>query len=438
VDGSDYRGAVETVACGHVAHAAASRVCPHLVAAEEHLDHVRVLTGRGLDYDLACPACDTADEPVSLVTVCEGCVERLDDEAEYGSLTGWRGQPGIGERPEPVDPTVWEWRLPAFHQVIGLAPGVGGAWLALTADGKILVLEPAGEGCTVVAAKTLIPEPDHEPWLKKPLTPRLHASPCGRFAAVVNDYGRYGRVVDLQRGGATTMMLDSGDYRTNIVPFSFVFARHDDRTVVVHRTEWNRLDVSDAETGRLLTDRTHEQMPDKERPPHYLDYFRGRLHLSPDGRWLADDGWVWAPVGLPCSWSLERWLDGNVWESEDGPSWSRLCQRAYRWDSPMCFVGDTLLAISGIGYDDIAMLDGVEIYSVVSEDQVGVFAGPTGQLFADRTRLYAAAAGGLEIWDPVTGHRTGSVPGFMPTCHHRAAGQLAEVRDGVLRRWSTA
>jgi hypothetical protein len=265
----------------------------------------------------------------------------------------------------------------------------------------------------------------------------LHVSGCGRFAAVVNDYGRYGRVLDLRRPGAPVLQLDSGTYRTNLVPFSLVFARHRGRTVVVHRTDWNRVDVHDAETGHLLTDRTHESVPEGQRPAHLLDYFHGRLHVSPDDRWLVDDGWVWAPVGVPIAWSLERWLDGNVWEAEDGPSWQSLCERAYRWDTPMCFVGDSLIAISGIGYDDIAMLDGVRIFSVGTGTEVSTFAGPTGALFADRSRLYSAAPDGLRIWDPVTGHRTGSVPGFVPTCHHRAAGQLAAVRDGVLLRWDT-
>jgi hypothetical protein len=429
---------VETLACGHVAYEAASRVCPHLVRpGDAELDHVRLLTGRRLEFDLVCAECDAAGHQVTLVPVCEGCVGRLNEEAENGSLTGWRGQAGIEERPEPVDRTVVSWRLPAtVGPVIDLAPGSGDTWLALTGEGTITALDPGADRCTTLAAGVLEAEPDHEPWMNKPLTPRLHVSQCGRFAAVVNDYGRRGRVIDLQRGGATTLRLDGGDYRTNLVPFSVVLARHGERVVVVHRTAWNRLDVHDAETGQLLTGRTHETVAEGERPAHYLDYFHGRLHLSPDGRRLADDGWVWAPVGIPVSWSLERWLDGNVWESEDGPSRSLLAWRAYRWDTPMVFTDDGLLAVTGIGYDDIAMLDGVEIFSVATGDPVRAIAGPVGALFADRTRLYAAAPGGLEIWDPVTGHRTGGVPGFVPTCHHRAAGRLAAVRDGMLQWWS--
>jgi hypothetical protein len=34
-------------------------MCRHLPGSEGE-DHVRLLTGRGLDYDLCCPACDRA------------------------------------------------------------------------------------------------------------------------------------------------------------------------------------------------------------------------------------------------------------------------------------------------------------------------------------------------------------------------------------------
>jgi hypothetical protein len=63
------------------------------------------------------------------------------------------------------------------------------------------------------------------------------------------------------------------------------------------------------------------------------------------------------------------------------------------------------------------------------------FAGPSGALFSAGRRLYAAGADGLTIWDPFTGERTGTVPGFVPSHHHRDAGVLATIRDGQLLTW---
>jgi hypothetical protein len=174
----------------------------------------------------------------------------------------------------------------------------------------------------------------------------------------------------------------------------------------------------------------------ESRPEHYLDYFHGALHVSPGGHWIADDGWVWQPVGMPCAWNARRWLEDYAWESEDGPSRRVLCLRGYHWDTPMCWTGENQLAISGIGSDDEAMLPGVRIVDVTTGAEVAAFAGPAGPLFAAGGRLYAAADG-LTAWDPVTGELTGTVAGFFPASHHPAAGELAGISGGVLHRWAT-
>jgi hypothetical protein len=402
---------------------------------------VRVLTGRRLEYDVVCADCDASGQQVTLVEVCEGCVQRYAEEAADGDLTAWRGQPGVEQRPEPVDRMVAQWPLPAeIRAVIDLVPmGTNdrSTWLILTVDGTIAAVEPDEHRYDVLATVDLIAEPDHQPWMGHVLRHRLHSSACGRFAAIVNDYGRFGQIVDLDRSGTPTLLLDGGTYHPDTVPFSLTFAQHKGRPVVVHRSVWNRLDVSDPESGRLLTPRTHEPPAASEPPPDTLNYFHGRLHVSPDGRWLADDGWVWSPVGIPVVWDLDRWLRANVWESEDGASRRELSQRAYHWDVPMCFVGDGLVAVSGIGFDDEAMLPGVRIFSAASGHEVTAFAGPAGSLFSDGHRLYSAEPDGLQIWDTVTGHHTGTVPGFFPTCHRRGSGELATAANGVLRRWRT-
>jgi hypothetical protein len=435
---------VKTLPCGHVAHLGSSRICRHLVdPAARNAGHVRLLTGHGMRYNVCCAVCDKAlraGEPVQLVDACEGCVASYADE-EHGSLIAWRGEPGIAERPEPVDPTIAETPLPAsLGPILDIAPVTDqgrSTWVLLAAGGQIAQLDAATATVTPLAVSSVPTEPDHEPWNGHELRPRLHVSPDGRFAAVLNDYGHHGQVIDL-RTGSVTLKLNGGDYYPTTVPFSFAFAINAGRTVVVHRTAWNRLDVSDAVTGHLLVAReSPSYRAGQPRPDHDLDYFHGALYPSPDGRWLADDGWVWHPVGVPSVWDMRRWLAENRWESEDGPTLKYLCHRAYHWDVPMCWIGDGLLAISGIGNDDEAMLDGVRIFDVATGAELNTFAGPRGALFAAGRRLYAAAPDGLGIWDPFTGHRTGTVPGFVPTSHHPGTGELAAVNDGRLLRWRT-
>jgi len=392
---------------------------------------------------LCCTACDEAmraGQPVGLLVACEGCVARYDEEG-YGDCIAWRGAPGIEQRPEPIDTTVVETPLPdGFGPVVDLAPIAAldrSAWLLLTEDGTIARFDAEHRQHQRIATSTVPAEPEHRPWAGKQLRRRLYASPDGRFAAVVNDFGHHGQVLDLD-AGSVTLTLHGGDYHPDTVPFSLALAEHGGRTVVVHRTAWNRLDVSDARTGELLTARdTPGYGPDRERPDHYLDYFHGGLHLSPTGRRVADDGWVWHPVGVPSAWELRRWLDGNVWESEDGETRVNLCYREYHWNIPMCWIGDDLLAVSGIGDDDLAILPGARIFDVTADVELIAFPGPRGQFFAAGRRLYAADPDGLTVWDPFTGHRTGTVPGFVPTHHHPGAGELAAVADGRLRRWRT-
>ncbi len=136
-------------------------------------------------------------------------------------------------------------------------------------------------------------------------------------------------------------------------------------------------------------------------------------------------------------WNLQAWLDGNVWESEDGPSKHALCQRAYHWDSGMCFVGDTTLAVSGIGDDDEAMLAGVRMSSVASGAHLTAFAGPAGTFFSDGLRLYSVQDEATHVWDPVTGHRTATISDFTPTCLHQGTGELAGIASRALLRWRT-
>ena len=355
-------------------------------------------------------------------------------------VVGWRGEPGILERSEPVDQTVSTSPLPRrAGTVVSIAAVAAqpGVWLLLTHKGKIIRWDEDAGRASTRARCAVRDESDRRAWMRHQAGPRLHSSADGRFAAVVNDFGRHGAVVDLTTG-KTTMVLDGGNYHPETVPFSLAFAEHHGRTVVIHRTAWNRLDISDPATGELLTERTLAPAErGGPRPAHYLDYFHGALLVSPNGRRIADDGWVWHPVGVPTVWSLERWLGGGMWESEDGPSRHRLARRLYRWNNPWCWLDDKHLVIGGIGEDDDAMLDGFEIYQVETGNRTGMVAGPRGQLFADARRLYSASPDGLEVWDPDTGQRTGSVPGFVPTHHHVGSAELAVLEEKVLRRWRT-
>lgn len=441
------------VECHHDAPAFGEPVCPHLQAcAKPGMKYVRWFLGVNMDADLLCETCAArrgeGAQP-EVLRVCQGCHERVCDEV--GVCVGFRGSPGIRERPVPMDFSLRRSELPKqFGKVadlVAISEGARSLWLLLF-DGGALVRWDADSGETVPVAQHRLAGGE-QPESKS--RPRLHASTRGEFAAVCADYGRYGTVLDL-RSGKETLRLDGGDYHPETVPLSFAFAEVDGRILAVHRSDWCRLDLSDPATGELLSKREFAASgKEEEEAPHALDYFHGALYVSPDGRHVLDDGWVWHPVGIPTVWDLERWRMDNPWESEDGPSRLSLCVRSYCWDRSMTWIDDRRIALEGIGDDDLRMLPGARIFDITQppppEEEQGMpgskgakellsFPGPTGGFFGGRGILYSADEKGLSVWDPSTGDRLGHLPGFSPTHQHVGTNALAGIVDGVLVRWT--
>jgi hypothetical protein len=318
-------------------------------------------------------------------------------------------------------------------------------WILLTEDGSLIRLDADSLAWKRVASSVLLAEADHEPWNNQLLRERLHVSACGRFAAVVNDYGKRGLLIDLQRG-VVTRVLNGGDYCPDTVPFSLAFVNVNGQARCIHRTDWNRLDISDAATGELLSERGPTQYKEGEpSPPHYLDYFHGALHVSPNGTYILSDGWVWHPVGVPTIWHVENWCLSNVWESENGPSKLDICERDYFWGHAICWVDEKRLAIGGIGDDDEKMIDGARIFDVTlpgtacpalrSPLEIATIQGPAGLFFSDGMSLFSADPAGLSRWDIAANVRTGHIMDFNPTRHHRGTRELAQLIDGKLVRW---
>jgi hypothetical protein len=254
--------------------------------------------------------------------VCEACFEYA--TREVGDLTKTGGQPEIRLSSEEFHAALNKTGIPnELGKIVDIAPicqDQRSVWLLLVENGRLFRFDAHNSKAEAAGATNLPAEVPGKPFREHTLRRRLYASQNGEFAAVINDYGRHGQVIDL-RSGQITLTMDGGQYHHETVPFSFAFACWPGRVVVVHRTAWNRLDVSDASSGQLLSERSPTSYrAGEERPPHYLDYFHGALHLSPGGNHILDDGWVWHPVGIPVVWSVDHWLSKNIWESEDGPT----------------------------------------------------------------------------------------------------------------------
>lgn len=360
------------LACGHERAPFGTPMCAHLRSCREPgISYVKWHLGSGLDGELLCVPCAEDREKGVLTgvdSVCEECFEVA--TTEVGEFAGFRGSPGILTRPEPLDDALRETELPkGVGTILDIAPvnqDRRSVWLLLAESGVVIRFDADTGDWARILSVGIPSEPDDKRTTGQSIRRRLHASNDGRFAAVVNDYGRYGQLVDVV-SGESILALDGGDYYQETVPFSFAFAEVQGRGVAIHRTTWNKLDVLDSSTGELLTRRDLATAPGKEgRSEHYLDYFHGALYASPSGGHIIDDGWIWQPTGTLTTWSVERWMSDNVWESEDGRTKKDICARDYYRDHAVAWIDEKRVAIEGIGDDDDAMIEGARVFDLAS------------------------------------------------------------------------
>lgn len=239
------------IICDHVDAEKAGLACEHLLNKGEDgdcraSDYFRFFTGHGADFVLICPACTRKPEKgrQHWRMVCDSCVEDL----ACGHRLGDIGSPEI---------LVRDAGLTLDHRFVRLAPGPlsvvasepncadpRGSWLILTTDSQLMSLDVAGSVATIKIAASGI-------GIESGQSPSLCLSPNGRFAAVANTYGQTGAVIDLD-SRTTTMKLARGNYHTEHCRFPLAFFKADDRQLLIHATDWNRLDISDPATGSCL------------------------------------------------------------------------------------------------------------------------------------------------------------------------------------------
>jgi hypothetical protein len=275
--------------CGHPDDAPA-QVCVHL-RDDRGADYVRWYHGVGRNYILLCLSCAKQPEQAALGTLCAACFAALERD---GSWEGVLGAPQFAERPNS---------LRFEHTVVALPADLSGAildlqpieqpgrasWLVLTSGGRLHELDLAAG-----TARPLASLPPGRVDLAEQVT--LHLAPDARFVAVVNRFGRFGHVLDLV-GQVAPLALDRGDYHEHVCVFPLAFVRHQGRTLLIHATDWNRLDVSDPATGAMLTTRGPTvSTRGQTRPEHELNPLRAerlagralggrqRLGLAPVGR----------------------------------------------------------------------------------------------------------------------------------------------------------
>ena len=180
----------------------------------------------------------------------------------------------------------------------------------------------------------------HEPWV-----------------CVTERFGTHAALVNLENANVREMNRE--DYHAHVSSYSIGFLERDGRVLVIHQTQWNRLDIMDAETGDCLTERTVDirlaepsykrddgvWMPEKYETENYIDYFHSLLQVSPDGSCFLSNGWIWQPCGQILCFPT----DGFLKRYEASKVSIEFCHD-YNWDRPCAFIDGGWLVIAA---DDI-------------------------------------------------------------------------------------
>jgi hypothetical protein len=417
---------MSSVACSHADALIGQRVCRHLFGGQAD-SYAHRFTGVALAYDLVCAACAELDDPspAELVAVCASCFESIVERASW--VRGERAvlsQPQIAARPTQLSFSHQMVRLPVAlgASLLDLQPRLSSRdsrWLAVTSEGTLIALDLGARSWTRIAELNAAIDLHHDL--------ELTVSPDGEMAAVVEARGQSGVVIDVD-SGELTMMLDRGPDQVDAARFPVAFARQEDRLVLIHGTDWNRLDAFDPRTGELLTRR-----PAAGPAGEGIEYVCSGLSVSPDGAWLVDNGFTPDSAGMPAVFHLRPWLEVDPREAEQGPSLRYLCQRWDYWDGPLCWTDATTLAISGYGPDRLSLREAIILFDVETGDVLRWFPGPRGQLVFDELLFSLGDGEGVSVWDIDTGERLLHDAGFHPLRYHPGTRQFLTTNpDGEL------
>lgn len=400
-------------------------------------------SGRGTEHFRVCPECAAKfpHPPAELIEASPALAECFD---YLGACQGVCGSPDFPTRVTSLHIVHEDFPalLPAEIRIIDIVPdrSNGEGWFCLAESGSLFRLDihrgVATKVCRIV---------DHGFEIDSDTA--LSYSSQGDYAVICQSFGRFGVLVDL-RTGAVTCRLDRGDNDTEHTTFSVSLFQSEGRTLVVSATDWNRLDVIDPATGRILSARIPN--PDKKddygRPEHDLDYYHAQLIVSPDDQWIVDNGWVWHPYGIIRSWNLQTWTNQNAWESEDGASVREFAFRDGYWDGPICWIDNTTVAVWGWGSGWRCLVPAVRIFDVTSGEELRSFFGPKTRpaaeyprkmvppsLFFDEYLFSVSDESGTAVWDITTGERLLCDESFAPVNYHPDTKEFLTLRSDGFR-----
>lgn len=218
-----------------------------------------------------------------------------------------------------------------------------GIYFLFANDGGLYRCDIANQTSTLIAQLENISE------RKKPLRIDCHYP----YVCVTERFGLNCALVDLSSGAVKTFLRE--DYHADVSSYSVGFLQYEGRTLFIHQTQWNRLDIIALQSGVNLTERevycrlvsegyrdgTGKYINAVFDKKNHSDLFHSLLHVAPDSRNFLSNGWVWSPQDHMMVYNLNTFL------SRFEPSGYTIdYYNGYNWDRPCTFIDSDRFVIA--------------------------------------------------------------------------------------------
>lgn len=125
---------------------------------------------------------------------------------------------------------------------------------------------------------------------------------CPPYLCMSERFGLHSAVINLESGEVQCFSRE--EYHSNVASYSIGFLQREGRVLLLHQTQWNRLDLTDLATGTCLTkrdcyirntkpsykDAAGKWVAGETEQKNYLGYFHSLLHISPGGTTFLSNG----------------------------------------------------------------------------------------------------------------------------------------------------
>jgi hypothetical protein len=261
----------------------------------------------------------------------------------------------------------------------------------------------------------------------------LYISPDDNYAALVENRGVNGMIIDL-KNKTKIMDIRRGSYYYDVSNFSIAFVKDTDRTLLIFATDWNRLELYDLTNKKLVSERPIIQYGHQ----HYMDFFHGKLHISPNQQYALNAGWCWNPCGVVEVFDINEWIK-NPYETEDGKSIKYFGCDTEFMHNPVCWINnDEFIMLSNDGDDDDDLDMHVNICNretQIETDICRIKNTADGKYFVHFDKyVYIYGTKGVLVLD-LTGKEIYYNAHIFPLKYHNGAKKFITLQDDKLALW---